>query len=88
MSEIDIQNLKWWTVREVANLLRYDTSTIRRWCETKKIEAARMPGGTWRIHELAVNKLQAGGLPEKRRIETAPLVPALANATDYFPDEP
>ncbi len=84
----DISSLEWWTVRELANLLRYDASTIRRWCETKKIDAALLPGGTWRIHKSTVDKLQAGGLPEKRRQETARVAPEWESATDYFDESP
>lgn len=82
----DVGTLEWWTVRELANLLRYDASTIRRWCETGRIVANRMPGGTWRIHKSVVEKLQAGGLPEKRRIETAGVPVEFAAAHDYFDD--
>jgi excisionase family DNA binding protein len=80
-------HVEWWTVREVANLLRYDASTIRRWCETGKIRAAKMPGGTWRIHESIVSKLQAGGLPEQRRQETARVDPVWESGTDHFAEE-
>lgn len=75
-------SLTWWTPFEVANLLRYHISTILRWCQTEKIRAAKLPGGTWRIHESAVNQLQACGLPEQRRQETAKVDPVWENVPD------
>lgn len=84
----DVSNLQWWTVREVANLLRYDPSTIRRWCETRKIAASLLPGGTWRIHKSVIDKLQADGLPEQRRQETAKVPTEFEEAHDYFDESP
>lgn len=84
----EVATLEWWTVREVANLLRYDASTVRRWCETGKIDAGRMPGGTWRIHKSAVEKMQAGGLPEKRQRDARHVATEFDTARDYFDEEP
>jgi excisionase family DNA binding protein len=88
LSTKDVATLEWWTVRELANLLRFDASTIRRWCENKRIDAAQLPGGTWRIHKSVVEKLQVDGMPEKRRIRTAGVPEEFAAARDYFDDEP
>ena len=87
ITQREVETLEWWTCREVGNLLRFDASTVRRWCESGKIEAAQMPGGTWRIHESVVKQIQKDGLPEKRRIETAKVPAGFENVTDYFPGE-
>lgn len=75
---------EWWMPRELANLLRYHVTTVLRWCESEKIIANKMPGGTWRIHRSVVEEIQAGGLPEKRRLQQAKVDPIWEASHDYF----
>jgi excisionase family DNA binding protein len=84
MHNDSLQQVEWWTPREVANLLRYDVSTIVRWCQAKKIDAAQMPGGTWRINKAVVEKIQQSGLPEERRRQTSKASPEWEACNDYF----
>lgn len=81
----DVQTLEWWTCREVGNRYRVDESTVRRWCETGKVPAAKTPGGQWRIHVDAVNAIGAKGLPERPRPQ--PALPVWQGVTDYFVDD-
>jgi excisionase family DNA binding protein len=37
------------TADEVADLLRQDGETVRRWCRDGLIKAIKTPGGLWRI---------------------------------------
>ena len=85
---VDVGTLEWWTVREVANLLRHDHSTVQRWCITGKLQAVKLPGGQWRIHKDVVAEIQKSGLPEKRRVETATVDPEWECQKDHFSDMP
>lgn len=38
------------TTREVADIARVDTSTVRRWAETGELAAAKTPGGHYRFN--------------------------------------
>ncbi len=84
--QLDVSTLEWWTPREVGNKHGYDDSTIRRWCETGKIKAAKMPGGTWRIHVSVVESLGSAGLPRPTRRGQMPA--EFADATNYFDESP
>jgi excisionase family DNA binding protein len=87
MSTVNVSNLEWWTCREVGNRLGYDGSTIRRWCESGKIQAAKMPGGTWRIHASVVDSIGRTGVPDRQPLgREAPA--EFRDAPDHFDDSP
>lgn len=83
---IDISTLEFWTPREVANLLRCDPSTVTRWCTSGKIDAAQLPGGTWRIHKSVVDSIKAKGMPQVHQKSVEP-GPEWESANDYFDDD-
>jgi excisionase family DNA binding protein len=45
------------TTQEVADLLRVDTHTVRRWIAARKLDAVRLPGGEWRVERAAVEAM-------------------------------
>lgn len=45
------------TTSEVAQALRVDSSTVRRWATTGAIAAVRLPNGTFRIPRTALDEL-------------------------------
>lgn len=47
------------TTSEVAQALRVDSSTVRRWAATGAIAAVRLPNGTFRIPRTALDELLA-----------------------------
>ena len=50
------------TVREVADHLRVDRTTVWRWCVAGKLPAFRAGHG-WRIYRVGVDNLIKAGLP-------------------------
>lgn len=87
INQPDVSTLQWWTTREVGNRYGYDDSTVRRWCESGKIKAVKMPSGTWRIHSSVVDSLGAAGLPPQERVgRHAPA--EFQDAPDNFDDSP
>jgi excisionase family DNA binding protein len=84
LTEAEIRELTWWTVRELANRLRVDASTVRRWCESETIKAGKY-GGQWRIHRTVVAELEAKGKPELP--PTEPADPAWKAARDYYGED-
>lgn len=45
------------TPTEVANALGLSPRTIRRWCQTRRITATRLPNGSWRCKPSVVAEL-------------------------------
>lgn len=58
-----ISTLEFWTIREIANLLRVDGSTVRRWCETGRIKAQKF-GNAWRVHSSVVDEARRNGIAD------------------------
>ena len=50
------------TIREVADHLRVDRTTVWRWCAAGKLSAFKA-GHSWRIYRAAVDHLIKTGLP-------------------------
>lgn len=55
-------NQQFMTIREVAEYLRVDRSTVWRWCINGKLAAFQI-GRSWRIHRAVVEQLVGSGLP-------------------------
>jgi len=45
---------KWLTVEEVADIMRVDTRTVRRWIKDKKLPAKKEIGRRWLIFSLDI----------------------------------
>jgi len=48
------------TVAEVADVLRVDPSTVRRWIEAGTLEAITLPSGVYRVPRTALDALVRG----------------------------
>ena len=48
------------TVAEVADVLRVDPSTVRRWIEKGDLEAITLPSGIYRVPRHALDRLVLG----------------------------
>lgn len=79
-----ISTLEFWTIREVANLLRVDGSTVRRWCEAGRIKAQKI-GNAWRVHSTVVDEVRRNGVADTP--SAVPHDPAW-DAPDQFAEEP
>jgi excisionase family DNA binding protein len=50
-----------WTIQRLSDYLDVDHTTIRRWIHSGRLSAFRLPGGTWRIADSAVQQLKVRG---------------------------
>ena len=51
---------EYWTQTEVARLFRCSPGTVSKWVHQKKIDALRLPNGTYRISSETVDRIKRG----------------------------
>lgn len=50
------ENERFWTVNEVAAMLRVNSQTIRRYLQAGKLTGVKLQGGIWRISDADLQK--------------------------------
>lgn len=50
------KNEKFWTVAEIAAMLRVNSQTIRRYLQSEKLIGVKLQGGIWRIYDADLQK--------------------------------
>ncbi len=63
---------EWLTTGQAAELLGVSRSTIVRYIEAGTLDARRLPGGHWRIHRSAAEKLLGDDSESRDDGRTAP----------------
>ncbi len=58
------ENVEFYTVDEVAKILRLHPYTVRRLCREKRVPAFKF-GGQWRFRKEEINKLTLGSEQER-----------------------
>lgn len=50
------ENERFWTVAEIAAMLRVNSQTIRRYLQAGKLTGVKLQGGIWRISDADLQK--------------------------------